>query len=198
MKKHNYFITCLIVLFLLTLNSSIYGQIVKPYVVTPIENDTVKIELNKTIKEKFLFFSDKLADNWENWSWGCQSNFKSKDYVYNGDYAIEAKLYRYGGLAIGSHKGLKTNGYTKLGFFINGGAIGGQKLKVYVNDRKDNGIRTPVPLIDKIDPNKWNFICIPLKELDAVNITIYKINISDTSGNDQSPSFYVDDIILFK
>lgn len=201
MKKYNCFKTCLIVLYLLVPKLMVFGQIVMEYsnyTMISVKDNHEKSKLIKKLKEPLVIYSDSLADTWENWSWDCNSNIKSKEFVKQGDYAIKAVFNKFGGFAIGTHKGIKTKDYSTLSFFINGGENGGQKLKVYVNVSNNNGVRTPVPLTHETEQNKWSFISIPLKNLEAENVTIFKINISDTSGDNKSHPIYIDDIMLVK
>jgi len=150
--------------------------------------------------KKYFFYSDSLTHGWENWSWNCHANLKSTDFIYNGKQSIKIKLKSFGGFAIGSHSGINTKGYDRIGFYINGGFTDRHQLKVFVNVNKTNGIRNPVTISDEygqIESNKWNFISIPLKDLDAKDEIIYKINISDISGNNYIDEFYLDNIMLF-
>lgn len=159
------------------------------------------VKLLEQAEHEYIIYSDTLRNGWENWSWDCRSNLKSTEYVHNGKYSISAELNRHGGLALACKKGISTKGYNTLGFFINGGEKGKQKLKVYFHDSTENGIRTPISLDKKniaggtVSPKKWKLVTIPLEELGAVNTTIFKISISDISGVD-SPAFYVDEIKL--
>lgn len=152
-------------------------------------------------RRELIIYSDALGTGWENWSWDSDTNLNHTNYIHTGRYAMSVGLRKFGGLALAYRDGVSTRGYNRLKFFINGGENGGQRLKVFVNDRIGDGIRNPVrlgaPYIEDgvINPQEWKLVSIPLQDLDAVDITIFKINISDISGSNQ-PAFYVDDVKL--
>lgn len=149
-----------------------------------------------------VIYADAPQPGWENWSWDCRCNLRSTDHARNGKQSIRAELLRrFGGLKLANRDGVHTKGYNRLEFFIHGGDVGGQRLKVYVHDSIDNGIKNPVtigsPYIDNgsISPNEWKLVSIPLEDLDALNTTIFGISISDISGMNLK-TFYIDDIML--
>jgi hypothetical protein len=141
-----------------------------------------------------IIFSDSLRLGWENMSWDCDCDEKCTQLVYKGQYSIRAKLRGFGGLAFAFRSGINTIDYSRLEFFLNGGESGGQRLKVFMNDRPGNGIRRPVSL-PPLFPKKWKLFSIHLKDLDAKDILIVKINISNNSNRD-AKVFYLDDIRL--
>lgn len=170
------------------------GKIPQEVVKEGVEKLPSTIPATPKKRKEYVIYSDALKIGWENWSWDSHYNLKVTNYVRSGEYAIGVELQRFGGLALANRAGVSTRGYDRLEFYINGGNIGGQRLKVFVNDRIGNGVRNPVNL-ETVIPGEWRLISIPLKELDAVNITIFKINISDISGKSQS-AFYVDNVML--
>ena len=138
-----------------------------------------------------------MTVGWQNASWGCESfDDRSTEYVCKRKYSVCARLRGFGGLAFAFRAGFNTESYSDLEFRINGGDFGGQELKVYVNDRPGDGVRTPVPL-DPLPPKRWNVIRIPLKQLDADNLIIVKINISN-AASETTGDFYIDDLSLVR
>lgn len=146
------------------------------------------------LQDKLAIFSITRKLGWEIWSWDCDLDEKATEYVHSGSHSIGVKLRGYGGLALAFRSGVDTTGYKNLEFYINGGDSGRQKLKVYVNDKLGNGVRKQVTL-DKLVRRKWKLVSIPLKELDAENIIIVKINFSNALRKD-APSLYLSDISL--
>lgn len=145
-------------------------------------------------KDLVIYF-DGLQVGWENASWNCSIKVNSTECVHGGKYSIKAKIIqKYGGVAFSFQSGIDTRYYSNLEFLINGGEYGGQKLKVYFNDALGNGVRNPVSL-DILKPRTWKLISIPLENLDAENIVIFKINFSDEIGKIQT-EFYLDKIKL--
>lgn len=148
------------------------------------------------VKDKLCIFDDTWGFGWENWSWDCDFDDQATKYVYSGEYSIRAKLRGFGGLAFAFRSGIDTKGFHNLEFYIHGGDVGGQRLKVYINDRIGNGVKKPV-VLRNLTQGKWDHTLIPLGELEAKDTIIAKLNISDVSGED-SPEFYLDNISLLR
>jgi len=143
---------------------------------------------------KLIIYSNLRKIGWENWSWNCDCNEKSTKFIHSGQYSISAKLGKFGGLAFAFRSGINTKGYNKLEFYINGGDTGEQRLKVFMNVKLGNGIKNNVTL-DPLIAKEWKLISIPLKDLDAQDTIIVKINFSDISGKNTA-AFYLDDLSL--
>jgi len=141
-----------------------------------------------------IIYRDGLTVGWENSSWGARCHEKSAEFVHTGRYTMSAELQAFGGLAFSFRSGIDTTPYSQLQFAINGGHWGGQRLKVYVNDRRGNGVRTPIDL-NALPAQEWQEVKIPWTDLDADNTIIFKVNWSDVSG-EPHPAFYVNDILL--
>lgn len=148
----------------------------------------------RPVPRPFVVYSDRLASGWANWSWRCRCKEQSKDYVRTGEYAIRAELEGLGGLKLANPSRLNTKGYHAIEFWLNGGTVGGQSLKLFVNEPCDDGVKNPVDL-PTLSPGEWRFFAIPLEDLDAVNIPICAIAIANRTESQQSP-FYADDIVL--
>jgi hypothetical protein len=146
-------------------------------------------------RDRLSILDDSLTVGWQNASWGYDFfDDRCTEYRHRGSYSVCARLRAFGGIAFAFRAGLNTAGFQKLEFYINGGNHGGQNLKVFVNDRPGNGVRRPV-MLDPLMPMRWQRISIPLKNLDAENITIVKINISNVLG-ESTADFYLDDLSL--
>lgn len=142
-----------------------------------------------------IVYSSSRRLGWENWSWDCECDENSTRFVRERQHcSISAQLRAFGGLAFAFRSGVSTRGYNKLQFVINGGDVGGQRLKLFVNDKLGNGIRKPVTLIP-LSAKEWKPISISLNELDAQDIIFVKINFTDVSGKDTA-TFYLDDLRL--
>ncbi len=144
--------------------------------------------------KNLIIYSDALKIGWENWSWDCECDEQSTEFIHSGQYSVRAKLKAFGGLAFAFRSGVSTKGYSKLEFFLHGGKKGRQKLRVFMNDKLGNGIRQPIS-IDSPLPNDWCKYSLSLNDLDVENCIIVKINISETSGSDAG-EFYLDDMSL--
>ena len=144
---------------------------------------------------RLSIFSGISGPGWENASWDCEYD-ESCDRFYAGQQAIRVRMQAFGGVAFSFWSGIDTTGYKACEFYINGGEEGTQCLKVYINVNRGNGVRRAVSL-PRLFPNKWERITIPLRDLQAENITFVKFNISDTSGN-HSPDLYLASICLVR
>jgi hypothetical protein len=146
------------------------------------------------VTEDIVVYSEGLVVGWKDCSWDALTKEKSTDVVRAGTCAFRAELEGYGGLAFAFTSGINTKHHRELEFFIHGAEQGGQKLKAYVNDKIGNGVRNQVSL-EILPPKVWRMIRISLEQLDAVDIKIFKINISDTTGQRQA-AFYIDGLRL--
>lgn len=150
-------------------------------------------------------YTDQLRAGWEDWSWDCDCNLRSTTETYNGQYAIAVNLSAWGGLGIGRHSAVSTAGYDQLEFFIHGGRVGKQELRVSLEDEAGHeiptqgGIELNNPLYLEggqiTSLGTWQRVTIPLEDLGAKNTRITKINIMENLGGYQ-PTFYIDDISL--
>jgi hypothetical protein len=152
--------------------------------------------LGYPFEENIVIYSDELKAGWDDASWICECHYNSNEYMRDGKHTIRAEIQAYGGLAFRYKSGVNLESYSKLEIFLNGGESGGQELDVFINDRLDDGVRTKVPL-EPLKPNTWELFSIPLKDLDAENIVIYKINIHNSLEKSQ-PMFYISDVMIVK
>ncbi len=152
--------------------------------------------LGYPFEENIIIYSDELKAGFDDASWNCKCHYNSSEYMHDRKHTISTEIKAYGGLAFRYKSGLNLEGYNKLEMFLNGGESGGQELDVFVNDRLDNGVKTKV-FLELLKPNTWELFSIPLKDLDAENITIYKINIHN-SLDKSPPTFYVSDVMIVK
>lgn len=152
----------------------------------------------------FTIYDDKLADGWDcSWSWDCRFDLSSKSYKHQGKCAISVTYTGgRGGLAFASIEGIDSRVFKSLRFYINGGEIGGQRLRVGIEDNLEGKVTGQVTLNNskyiqngKIISNEWKLVNIPLADLNAVKIRIHKITIMDNTGS-TPPTFYVDYVVL--
>jgi hypothetical protein len=146
------------------------------------------------LQSTLIIYRNGLTVGWENSSWNGRWQEKSRDFSDTGHYAFRAELQAFGGVAFGFRSGIDTAPYSRLQFAIHGGKQGGQALKVYFNNRRGNGVKTPVAL-NELLPDQWQLVSIPLTDLDVENTIIFKVNWSELSGKSQPP-FYLTDVSL--
>ena len=153
-----------------------------------------------------IIYADALGDHWEDWSWDTRRNLISTEIVHSGESAIAIDYAEkgWGGLAFGRHSPIRMKGYDRLEFWIHGGDSGGQLLRVSFNtcvgdcELPPGGIsinNSKYIAGGAVSANSWKLVKIPLSDLDAVDVSIIKVNLMNNRGGAQ-PSFYVDDIVF--
>jgi len=150
-----------------------------------------------------IAYSDTPGPGWEDWSWSCNRSFESTTYVYRGRYAINVSLEPWGGLSFANPEGVGIEHCDRLEFYINGGAIGGQQLRLFLDDDEGNelpaggiSINNPMYVRDGvISAETWKLVSVPLKDLNATGTNITRINIVNNRSYTQ-PALYIDDVMF--
>ena len=139
-----------------------------------------------------LIFQDALASNWNSGgSWGSQVDLLSQ-VAHTGSASISVtSTAAYSGLGL-KHPGLADIGYTHIRLFLNGGAVGGQHLSVYLVTAAGAGPKFDIP---SLAANIWTEYKISLQTLGAVNATVTALVVMN-QANQPEPTFYLDDIAL--
>jgi len=131
-------------------------------------------------------YTDGLAPGWLNSSWDarCIERYTIGDGPV--PVCFRASLYPFGGIAFVFRSGINTAPFSRFRFSLHGGGIGGQAMKVFLNDRIGDGMRNQMPLAP-LPANQWESFDISLAELDAVNTIIFKVNWSHATGDISGP-----------
>lgn len=131
-----------------------------------------------------VVYNDALGDGWQNWSWATVT----LQVPAGGVQPIKVEGGPWSALAL-HHDPIYTKGYSKITFFINGGADGGQSvaIKVTVNGKA----------LDKADTiqlktKTWEPVSIPLKDIGGQDINIDGIWFQGQA--DAYKPYYVDKI----
>jgi alpha-N-arabinofuranosidase len=136
-------------------------------------------------------YGDALVNGWNNWSW-ASVNTASSTTVHTGSTAIAVTADANEALYL-QHAPLPTGAYESLKFWINGGATGGQTLKV-VALRSD--VAQSAVQIGPLTPGTWQEIVIPLAQLGIANAAdLTALWLQEAAGVTQ-PTYYVDDVYL--
>ncbi len=136
-------------------------------------------------------YGDGLANGWNNWSW-ASVNTGSATTVHTGSSAIAVVADAYEALYL-QHAALPTGAYDSLKFWINGGATGGQTLKVAA--LRSDGAQPAVNLAP-LPAGTWQEIVIPLAQLGVANVAdLSGLWLQENAGATQ-PAYFVDDISL--
>ncbi len=141
------------------------------------------------------FFTDTLVNGFQDWSYTSTRNFANTAPTNSGSHSISVVITGgFGALDLEqSSTGFDTSPYASLSFWVNGGIVGGQQLKVY--SRLGHDVQSAFPLT-KLATNVWQHIVIPLSNLGAADKTNFTgIGIQGSINNSQ-PAFYIDDMKL--
>jgi len=129
-------------------------------------------------------YADGLASGWSNWSW---ANVTLGVNASDGERPLMVEAAGWTALYL-QHAPIDTAGYTKVSFYINGGAQGGQTLQVIATGAgnepiADSAFRFTAPA------NQWGLVEAPLAELGAANTQITGFWIQNGSPNQAAPFF---------
>ncbi len=134
-------------------------------------------------------YDDRLAANWQDWSWNSSRNLRNSNPVQSGSRSISVKITSgWGALYLHSGAPVSTSGYTDLEFYINGGSNGGQQLNVIAN--RNNRNLYPVSAA----ANTWTKVSVPLSSLGSP-ASLADLYFQDATGRSQAV-FYLDGIAL--
>jgi hypothetical protein len=141
-----------------------------------------------------IIYDDALENSWENWSWSSTLNFNNTGtYVHSGADSISVTITSAGGALSLWHSAQDSSIYTNLTFWINGGAIGGQKLQIYA---EVTGTAEPAISLPTLAAGTWQQMSFSLSALGVANQPNFiRFSIQDRSGAAER-TFYVDDISL--
>jgi hypothetical protein len=154
----------------------------------------ISFRVSANAQTDMAVYDDALAPGWQNWSW-ASVDLGSTAAVHSGSTAIAVTASPWSALSLW-HPAFNTTGYGSLTFWINGGAVGGQLLRV-IPTLDGNGASTGMN-IGPLAANTWQQITIPLSAIgaaDVPNFTGFWIQEVSNSGVD-APTYYVDDAVI--
>jgi alpha-N-arabinofuranosidase len=139
-------------------------------------------------------YDDGLRNSWENWSW-ASVDFASSAATHSGAAAIAVNADAWTAVWF-RHAPFDTTDYGNVSFWINGGPVGGQRLRV-VATLADAG--QPFGFdIPALAPGTWQQITVPLSALGAVAVANFTgFWIQEFTGSAQ-PTYFVDDVALIR
>jgi hypothetical protein len=142
-----------------------------------------------------IVYSDSLQNGWQSWGWATLI-FTNNSPVHGGADSISVTTSNYSALYLHVSP-MDDSGYTNLTFWINGGAGGGQTVRLLatLGTDTDGTPQTPVSLA-ALPANSWVQVSVSLAALGVANAPDFNgFWIQSTQGGAQ-PTFYVDDIML--
>ena len=136
-------------------------------------------------------YDDSLVNGWQNWSWSTTVGVGTT--IVNSGASSLAVTLNGGGLSL-HHEPLDTANYPTLTFWINGGSVGGQLLRL--NTEVGYSVAQPTLVLAPLVANTWQKIVVPLSDIGAGNVpNLDRITFTSASG-EPLPTFYIDDMRL--
>jgi hypothetical protein len=141
-----------------------------------------------------IIYDNALENSWADWSWSTTVNLNNTGtYVHSGAASISATITSGWSALSLWHSAQDSSAYTNLTFWINGGASGGQQLRIYAE--LSSGAQPAINL-PTLAANTWQQMSFSLSALGVANQPNFiRFSIQDRSGAAE-PAFYVDDITL--
>ncbi|MGB8368930.1 MAG: hypothetical protein ACLPYZ_07280 [Limisphaerales bacterium] len=137
-------------------------------------------------------YTDNLVNGFQNWSWATV-NLATSSPVHSGNDAISVTdSTNYQALYL-EHSDFNTTPYAGLGFWINGGTSGGQKVQVW---GLLDGTNQVAYSLGTLPASTWQQFTIPLSSLGVANKANFSGIWIQGSVATAQPTFYVDDIQL--
>jgi hypothetical protein len=153
---------------------------------------TLALAVHLSTRADQIIYNDSLQNGWQDWSWAAV-NFTNPSPVHSGADSISVTPSAWSAVYVHAASAFDPSGYSNLVFWIDGGAAGGQLLKVqatYNGSSVNSGI--PLPALSQ----SWQKINAPLASLTpAGQPLIDGFWIADRMGTAQA-AFYVDDLTL--
>ncbi len=129
----------------------------------------------------FAVYDNELKPGWQNWSWAK---------VETPPTAGEVKPLKVQGDAWSAlslhHDAFSTGPYTKLSFYINGGAEAGQRLAVKA---MADGKALDSSYVIEPKVKTWTIVEVPLSELSAANRSIDGMMLQAIDGAPYKPYY---------
>jgi alpha-L-arabinofuranosidase len=138
-------------------------------------------------------YTENFVNNFSDGGSSITYTVTNQSPVNTGSYSINATLNASGGYLSFSHGGFDSSPYANISFWINGGASGGQSLKVV--GTLSSGTQSSYAL-PKLMTNVWQQFVVPLSSVgcsNKSNFTGFRIQNNISSAQ---PVFYIDDVYL--
>jgi hypothetical protein len=134
-------------------------------------------------------YSDKLAADWSDWSWGVTKNLSNATPVHSGAASVAVTITSgWSAFYLHPNTAVSTASYDQIRFWVHGGTSGAHKLQLVANANGNQAYSFTT------SANAWTLISIPLSALGDP-ATLADLYWQDNSGGAQA-SFYLDDITL--
>ena len=136
-------------------------------------------------------YTDSLQNGWADWGW-AQINYANSSPVHQGSKSVSVTMGAWQAIYM-EHSDFDCTLFTNLSLWLNGGASGGQQLRVQalIGGSQQNEVSiAPLPR------NTWTNVIVSLSSLGvAGSPNLDGFWVADRIGVAQ-PVFYVDDVVL--
>jgi peptidoglycan/xylan/chitin deacetylase (PgdA/CDA1 family) len=145
-----------------------------------------------------IVYDDGMGDGFADWSWATH-NTDDRTVVHGGLSSLSAELDGWNSLYFHHVSGLDARQYSALELWVNGGASGGQgvRLAFYNGSQFIGSVRLDSVLGHPILAGTWQRVVIPLSSVGLSSGTVRDIYLQDDTGRDQG-TVYFDDIRLLR
>ncbi len=140
-----------------------------------------------------IVYDDVLQNGWVSYGWATL-DFSATAFVHGDAKSISVTDPTSNSQALYLHHDPFDNSpYQSLSFWINGGASGGQNLRV---QGVLNGVPQAAVVLALLSANTWQQITISLSDLSVANNSTFDGFWIQNNSGAPAPTFYVDDISL--
>ena len=137
-------------------------------------------------------YTDHLVNGFQDWSWGAP-NLANNSPVHSGSSSVSLNGTAWNVALSLNHSGFDSSPYTNVSLWANGGASGGQILRLYLHVNGADGPGTNLPALSA---NTWTQLIVPLTALGADSKTNLERVTLQLTSNGATNTFYLDDIQL--
>jgi hypothetical protein len=124
-------------------------------------------------------YTDHLFNGFQDWSWGTR-NLANTSPVHSGSSSVSLSDTAWNVALSLNHSGFDSSPYTNVSFWANGGAAGGQIVRLYAHVNSADGPATNLPALTA---NTWKQFLVPLTALGADSKTnLERITLQLTSN----------------
>lgn len=140
-----------------------------------------------------IVYDDALQNGWVSYGWATL-DFSATAFVHGGAKSISVTdpTSNYQALYL-HHDAFDNSAYQSLSFWINGGASGGQNLRV---QGVLNGVSQTAVVLSILPANAWQQVTLSLSDLGVANNSTFDGFWIQNNSGAPAPTFYVDDISL--
>ena len=170
--------------------------IIEPAVAQPAAvTENITTQVSEGIVDSLIIYADGAVYGWENWSWDTSIDFAHTALTMSGSTSIAVTYNQaWAGLYLHFNEQITGNAYDTLRFWVHGGDVGGQSVRINLIDGDNQSLNTNY----SVSPiaNQWVQIDAPLAALGQparISGLVWQ-GASDSA----QPTFYIDGVSLIR